>query len=119
MHNTMTTPETTTAATTSEKKEPSIVDQLHETWKKNGGKPPAAAVNKKLVAEYLAARKTKEKAKAEYEKCQAAESETVKAIILANGKGKMRINGEVCLPMTRSNTVFFRGEGKGEVRDIG
>ena len=100
-------------------KAPSLVDQLHEEWKKQGGKPPTSALNKKLVGEYAAAKKTKEKAKSEYERCQAAESEAVKAIILANGKGKLRIGGEICLPMTRGNTVFFRGEGKGEVKDIG
>jgi len=100
-------------------KGPSLVDQLHEEWKKQGAKPPTSALNKKLVADYTAAKKVKEKARAELDKAQAAESAAVKAIILANGKGKLRIGGEVCLPMTRGDTVFFRGEGKGEVKDIG
>lgn len=108
-----------TAATTTTTETPSLVEQLHQEWLKAGGKPPSTAKNKELVADYLKAKKAKEAAKAAYEKAQAAESETVKAIILANGKGKLRIAGEVCLPMTRGNTVFFRGEGKGEVRDIG
>lgn len=108
-----------TKETVTETKAPSVVDQLHEEWKRQGGKPPTSALNKKLVADYTAAKKMKEKARAEFDKCQAAECETVKAIILANGKGKLRIGGEVCLPMTRGNTVFFRGEGKGEVKDIG
>ena len=106
-------------AATDETKGPSIVDQLHEEWKKNGAKPPSSVQNKKLVADYVASMKAKDAAKAAYEKAQAATTEAVKAIILANGKGKLRIAGEVCLPMTRGVTVFFRGEGKGEVRDIG
>lgn len=95
------------------------VEELHQLFLKNGGKPPPAVQNKKLVDDYLKAKKAKASAKAMVEKAQREESAAVEAIILANGKGRLKIAGQVCIPMTKGDTVFFRGEGTGEVKDIG
>lgn len=95
------------------------VEELHALFIKNGGKAPPAVQNKKLVEEYLEAKREKAKAKAMVEKAQKRESAAVEAIILANGKGRLKIGGQVCIPMTKGETVFFRGEGTGEVKDIG
>ena len=95
------------------------VDELHALFLKNGGKAPPAVQNKKLVDEYLKAKKAKAAAKAMVEKAQKEESLAVEAIILANGKGRLKIAGAVCIPMTKGDTVFFRGEGSGEVKEIG
>lgn len=102
-----------------ETKGPNKVEELHKAWVQNGSKAALPAVNKKLVGEYLAAKKAKEAAQAALRKAQASESAAVEAIILNNGKGRLRIGGEICIPMSRGGTVFFRGEGTGEVRDIG
>ena len=95
------------------------VEDLHALFLKNGGKPPPAVQNQKLVADYLKAKKAKAAAKKAVEEAQAAESKAVEAIILANGKGRLKIGGAACIPMTKGDTVFFRGEGSGEVKEIG
>lgn len=109
------TTETNTTAT----KEPSIIDKLHDEWKSAGSKAPSASQSKDDVKAYLNAKKAKEAAKAAYERAQKAESDTVSTLIRHHGKGKMKIAGEVLLPMTRGTTVFLRGEGTGEVKDLG
>lgn len=95
------------------------VDELHALFLKNGGKAPPAVQNKKLVDDYTKAKKAKAAAKKAVEVAQAEESRCVEAIILANGKGRLKIGGAVCIPMTKGDTVFFRGEGSGEVKEIG
>lgn len=97
----------------------SRIEVLHEEWKANGGKPASAAINKNLVADYQRAKKAQDAAKEALSKATAAVSEAAANIIRHNGKGRVRIAGEVHVPMARGETVFFRTEGGGEVKDLG
>jgi len=100
-------------------KEPSKLDVLHDQWKKSGAKVAPDSVNKKLVDTYLKAAKTKDEAEEALAAAVKAQSMAVEAIILANGKKHFKIRGRTQIPMSRGDTVFFRGESTGEVQDLG
>jgi len=111
--------------TATEETKPSKIQELHAAWVKNGAKDPSEAISKKLVGEYKAALKAKTAAEKALEKARHDLSLSVENLILNHGKGRLRIGGEVCIPMGRLNkvtgieTLFFRGEGTGEVKDLG
>lgn len=100
-------------------KEKSLLDKLDDQWKASGGKSAPEAINKKLVQKYKETSKAKEAAEEALAAAVKAQSDAVQAIILANGKKHFKIGGKTHIPMSRGNTVFFRGEGSGEVQDLG
>jgi len=102
-----------------ETKGPNRVKELHDQFVKNGGKVPPDAEVKRLVANYKKAHSARVAAQTAFEAAKKAESETVEAIILAVGKGRIKIAGKVLIPMSKGDSVYFRTEGGGEVRDLG
>ena len=94
------------------------LEALHKQYLANGGKPPAAKEAKKLIDAFLKAEKAKHDAEAAVEAAKLAEYAAVEAIILNFGKSRKRIGGEMRIPMEKGDTVFFRGEGKGEIQDL-
>jgi len=102
-----------------ETKGPNMVQQLHEQWEKNGGKQPAEAIVKALVKTYKEAQKARDAAEDAFTAAKHKESQAVQAIILNCGKGRVKIAGKVLIPMSKGDSVYFRSEGGGEVRDLG
>jgi hypothetical protein len=100
-------------------KEKTLLDKLHDQWKAAGGNPAPDAVNKKLVENYKKTTKAKEEAEQALKKAAKAQSDAAAAIIVNNGKKHFKIGGKTHIPMSRGDTVFFRGEGSGEVQDLG
>lgn len=105
--------------TVDETKGPNMVQQLHEQWEKNGGKQPAEVITKGLVKAYKEAQKARDAAEDAFLAAKHKESQAVQAIILACGKGRVKIGGRVLIPMSKGDSVYFRSEGGGEVRDLG
>jgi oligoendopeptidase F len=102
-----------------ENKGPNMVQQLHEQWEKNGSKQPPEAVVKALVKTYKEAQKARDAAEEAFNAAKHKESQAVQAIILNCGKGRVKIGGKVLIPMSKGDSVYFRSEGGGEVRDLG
>lgn len=105
--------------TNGQTKEPSLLDKLHAEFLKAGGKEPDAKTGKALLGSWRAASEARDKAEAAFRKAQTAESDAVAAIIKARGKGRVKIDGEVHVPMSRGTTVFFRKEGGSDVPSFG
>lgn len=98
---------------------PNRLAEAHAAFIKAGGKPADGKTTKALVDGWKKAAQAKEKAEEAFTAASKAESETVKALILALGKGRLKIAGEVYIPMSRGETFYLRQEGGGEVRDLG
>ena len=101
-----------------EAKAPSLHNVLHAQWVAAGSKTPSKAEGGKLLKGYLEAHQAKKVAELALEEAQNAETAAVTAIILARGKGRLRIAGEVHIPMSRGGTVYFRREGGGEIGEL-
>lgn len=98
---------------------PNMVKQLHDQWLKSGGKQPAEAITKSLVKTFKEAKKARDTAEEAFIAAKHKESQAVQAIILNCGKGRVKIGGTVLIPMSKGDSVYFRSEGGGEVRDLG
>lgn len=89
----------------------SLLKDLHAQWEKGGKK----VVDKKQATALMAAWKKASDAREESEQAfaaaQRAESDAVKAIVLARGSAKLKLgDGTVLVPMSRGATVYFRKE---------
>lgn len=98
-------------------KTPSRKQALHDQWVAAGSSKPSKSDKKAFVTSYKALAAEKDKAEKALEKAQAAVSDLVSANIRAAGKGRLRIDGEVYIPMSRGDTCYLRAEGGGEVED--
>lgn len=100
-------------------REKAILAVIHDEWVAGGSKKPDKKTNRELITKWEQAERNRKATEKAFQEAALAETEAVKAIVRANGKGRMRINGRTFIPMSRGKTVFFREEGVGEVRDIG
>ena len=100
-------------------KEPNLVQVLHDQWVKAGSKPPPDAVVAKLIKAWKEASKKRDAAEEAFNAAKHEESQTVQAIILAVGKGRLRIGGKNFIPMSKGKSVWLRNESLGEVKDLG
>jgi len=87
---------------------PSILETIHDMWVKGGSKKPSKSDAEKLRSAYSKAHAAKETAKAALKAATAAESDAVKAIVAARGKGPFALDGRNCRPMTRGESAFLR-----------
>jgi flagellar hook-basal body complex protein FliE len=108
----MATNGTNGSTTTQTPADPKLVDSLHAQWVAAGSKKPDQKTAKTLVAAWKAAQKEQEAAEEAYKKAMAKTSAAVSAIVVARGKGRVEIDGIICTPMSRGETVYFRKESK-------
>jgi hypothetical protein len=102
-----------------ETKAPNLVKQAHAAWEAAGKNTPTKKEGAALLKSYLDASQVRKQAEAALEQARADETAAVVAIVRARGKGRLRIAGEVHIPMARGNTAYFRREGGGEVGELG
>jgi hypothetical protein len=102
----------------SEDKTPSRKQAFHDQWVASGSPKMSKADKKAFVTAYKAAAAAKAKAEQALEEAQTAVSDLVGGMIRAAGKGRLRIDGEVYIPMSRGETCYLRAEGGGEVEDF-
>jgi len=107
----MNTPDTETKA-------PKILDLLHETFKKRKS-PATKSEAAGLMKAYKAAHKKKSDAEAALVKAQAEETEAVRAIVEARGKGRFEYEGDVFTPMCKGETLFLRNDSVKDVPGFG
>jgi hypothetical protein len=100
-------------------KKPSLSELLHREWLEAGSRPLTKGDAKALIREWKGTHSAKAEAEASLAKAIAAESAVVARLIRGRGKGRLRIDGEVYVPMSRGETTYLRREGGGEVEDMG
>ncbi len=99
-------------------KTPSRKQAFHDQWVAAGSNKMNKSDKKAFVTAYKGLAAEKVKAEEVLEKAQGAVSELVGQMIQKAGKGRLRIDGEVYIPMSRGTTCYLRAEGGGEVEDF-
>lgn len=95
----------------------SLLNRLDEESKKRT--KPDAKEGKALRTAWEAATATRERAQAALDKAEAGQSEAAAALIRAYGKGRLKFDDTVYIPMSRGEKAFLRREGAlGEVTSL-
>jgi hypothetical protein len=91
---------------------------LHDQWVAAGSNKMNKSDKKAFVTEYKKLAAAKAAAEEALETAQSAVSDLVAGMIRGAGKGRLRIDGEVFVPMSRGETCYLRAEGGGDVEDF-
>lgn len=103
--------------TDTETKAPSRLTELEVQYDAMKVKPDAKA-QKSAVTVWKNAKLKRATAEQSYESSKVDEAAAVEALILTVGKGRVKIDGTVYVPMSREKTVYLRKEGAGEVHEL-